>query len=601
MSSMHPGVASPLAGAVRASLVTLRPYQADLDRRIDAYWAEFPTNNICMVLPTGGGKTAVLAERMRKHLGASLAFAHRNELVVQLSMALARAGIRHRIIADDAVVRAIVKLHIEKFGVHFHYAQAQAGVGGALTLLGKQAKRAHGEWMGQVTFAIPDEAHHVLRDNTWGKVLALTPNARVLGPTAWPGRSDGKGIGAHAKGVFHTIIAGPSMPELVQMGYLTPLRIFCPPGDFRRSDLEVSKSTGEFTKDSTQTAIGRSSITGDAVDQYLAKVPGKTAFIFTPDVKNATLGAANFNARGIPAAVLDGKTETGLRMRTMAKFERREIKVIANVALFGEGTDIPNLDAVFMQDPTQSYCKFLQEAGRAARLSIDKAIFAHWETYTNEERRAFIAASDKPYGYLIDQVGNVKQHGLPGDRVDYSLDDRERGGKGRPDDVLPTKTCSACAGEYSAIKRACPYCDEVQVPASRKGPEFVDGDLYELDVEAMRALDLAVKLAQDAPSPPFGASPAIAQGMQNRHHEKMQARAALKETMDVWAGWRQSEGDESHEAMRRFYHQFGHDVMTAKTLTREDTAALNEKIRTVLTKSSVRSTVPFVYNEELPT
>jgi len=599
VTSLAPSVGSLLAGAVRASLVTMRPYQADLDRRITDYWAANPAHNICMVLPTGGGKTAILAERIRKHLGNSLTFAHRNELVCQLSMALARCGIRHRIIADEEVVRAIVKLQIEKFGVHFHYAAAQAGVGGALTLLGKKAQRAHGAWLAEVTLAIPDEAHHVLRDNTWGKVLAFTPKARVLGPTAWPGRSDGKGIGAHAKGVFHTIIAGPSMPELTRMGYLTPLRVFCPPGDFRRADLEVSKATGEFTAASTQAAVGKSSITGDAVEQYLAKVPGKTAFIFTPDVKNATLVASNFNARGIRAAMLSGETDTGVRLRTMAEFERREVKVVANVALFGEGTDIPNLDAVFMEDPTQSYCKFLQEAGRAARLSIDKAIFAHWETYTDEQRRAFIAASDKPYGFLIDQVGNVKQHGLPGHRTDYSLNDRERGGRAKPSDVMPTTTCMSCAGEYEATKRECPYCEKVQVPSSRKGPEFVDGDLYELDQETMLALEHTVKVAQDAPNT-FGLNAVAAAGQQNRHHEKMQARAALRETMALWGGWRQAQGDQSHEAMRRFYFQFGVDVMTALTLTRADTAALNEKIRTVLTNSSVRSSVAFVYNEELP-
>lgn len=599
MTSLAPSVGSLLAGAVRASLVTMRPYQADLDRRITDYWAANPTHNICMVLPTGGGKTAILAERIRKHLGNSLTFAHRNELVCQLSMALARCGIRHRIIADEEVVRAIIKLQIEKFGVHFHYAAAQAGVGGALTLLGKKAQRAHGAWLAEVTLAIPDEAHHVLRDNTWGKVLAFTPKARVLGPTAWPGRSDGKGIGAHAKGVFHTIIAGPSMPELTRMGYLTPLRVFCPPGDFRRADLEVSKTTGEFTAASTQAAVGKSSITGDAVEQYLAKVPGKTAFIFTPDVKNATLVASNFNARGIRAAMLSGETDTGVRLRTMAEFERREVKVVANVALFGEGTDIPNLDAVFMEDPTQSYCKFLQEAGRAARLSIDKAIFAHWETYTDEQRRAFIAASDKPYGFLIDQVGNVKQHGLPGHRTDYSLNDRERGGRAKPSDVMPTTTCMSCAGEYEATKRECPYCEKVQVPSSRKGPEFVDGDLYELDQETMLALEHTVKVAQDAPNT-FGLNAVAAAGQQNRHHEKMQARAALRETMALWGGWRQAQGDQSHEAMRRFYFQFGVDVMTALTLTRADTVNLNERLRTVLTNSSVRSSVAFVYNEELP-
>lgn len=599
MTSM-PSVANLITVGIRqAQDIVLRPYQDDLDRRIDAYWSLHPDHNICMVLPTGGGKTAIVAKRVQKHRGASLCIAHRNELVSQLSMALARSGIRHRILADEKVVRAIIKQQIEKFGTHFHYAAADAGVAGVMTLLGKRVQKEHGAWLAEVTLAIPDESHHVLRDNTWGKGLALTPKARVLGPTAWPGRTDGKGIGRHAHGVFDVIIAGPSMPELIRMGYLTPFRVFCPQGDFHREDLEVSKATGEFTKESTQAAVGRSSITGDVVKHYERIVPGKTAFVFTTDVKNAGIVSGNFNAAGIRSAVLDGTTEVGLRIKTMAAFERREYKVIANVALFGEGTDIPNLDASIMADPTQSYCKFLQEAGRAARLSIDPAIFAHWETYTDAERRAFIAASDKPFGYLIDHVGNVKQHGLPGARTDYSLDDRERGGRNKPADVMPTRMCSKCTGEYEAVHRSCPYCATVQVPSERSGPQFVDGDLFELDLSALQGLEKAVATANDLPPVPYGATPAMVQSSRNKHFEKLRTRAALKELKDVWAGWRQAEGDTASMAMRRFYFQFGIDVRTAETLNRADSQVLLDKIRAVLTKSSVRSSVPLVHNEEL--
>lgn len=598
--TVMPSVANLITSGIRqAQGITLRPYQVDLRRRIDAYWAANPDHNICMVLPTGGGKTAIVSDVVLNHRGASLCIAHRNELVSQLSMALARAGIRHRILADEKIVRAIIKLHIEKFCTHYHYASAQAGVAGVMTLLGKRVQKEHGAWLAEVTLAVPDECHHVLRDNTWGRGLALTPKARVLGPTAWPGRSDGKGIGRHAHGIFDVIIPGPSMPDLIRMGYLTPFRVFCPESDFHREDLEVSKATGEFTAASSSAAVSKSTITGDAVTHYHRLVPNKTAFVFTTDVKNAGVVATKFNADGVRAAVLDGTTDTDLRIKTMAAFERREYKVIANVALFGEGTDIPNLDASIMADPTRSYCKFLQEAGRASRLSIDPAIAAHWETYTNERRRAFIAASDKPFGYLIDMVGNVKQHGLPGARMDYSLDDRERGGKNKPADVMPTKMCSKCTGEYEAIHRACPYCATVQVPAQRSGPQFVDGDLFELDLSALQGLDKLVKEANDMPGVPYGATPAMIQSAANKHYEKLRTRAALKELKDVWAGWRQSEGDTASMAMRRFYHTFGVDVRTAETLNRADSQSLLEKIRTVLTRSSVRSSVPLVHNEEL--
>lgn len=594
-----PSVANLITGGIRrAHGIVLRPYQADLRRRIDAYWAANPDHNICMVLPTGGGKTAIVSDVVLNHRGFSLCIAHRNELVSQLSMALARSGIRHRILADEKIVRAIIKQQIEKFGTHYHYAAADAGVAGVNTLIGKRARKEHGAWLAEVTLAIPDECHHVLRENTWGKGLALVPKARVLGPTAWPGRSDGKGIGRHAHGVFDTIIAGPPMGDLIRMGYLTPFRVFCPQSDFHREDLEVNKA-GEFTATSSAAAVSKSTITGDAVKHYHRLVSGKTAFVFTTDVKNAGVIANKFNADGVRAAVLDGETDVGIRIKTMAAFERREYKVIANVALFGEGTDIPNLDASIMADPTQSYCKFLQEAGRAARLSIAPAIAAHWDSYTDEQRRSFIAASDKPFGYLIDMVGNVKQHGLPGARTDYSLDDRERGGKNKPADVMPTKMCAKCTAEYEAVHRACPYCAEVAVPAQRSGPQFVDGDLFELDLSALQGLDKAVKEANDLPAVPYGATPATVQSSRNKHYEKLRTRAAFKELRDVWAGWRQAEGDTASMAMRRFFFTFGVDVRTAETLNRADTQVLLDKVRTVLTKSSVRSSVPLVHNEEL--
>lgn len=600
MISAHPGVITPTAAAIKGVLrVKLRPYQSELEAKVWHEWALSPKANVCMQLATGGGKTRIIGSIVYKHQGAAICIAHRNELVGQLSMALAECGVRHRIIADEKVVRAIVKHQIEKLGTHFHYASASCAVAGAQTLLGKRAMREHGQWFSQVTLQVHDEAHHVLKENTWGRAAALFPNARMLGPTATPERSDGKGLGRHADGLFDVLVQGPSMGDLIRMGYLTPYRIFCPPGDFRRADLEVSKSTGDFTAESIKAATRRSTITGDVVKSYRQFIPGKLAFTFAADLETARIIAGNFNAEGVKAAVLDGNTEVGLRINTIRAFGRREVLNIVNCQLFGEGTDVPNLDGISMTAPTESFPKFAQEFGRPLRLSIADDIYRKWETYTDEQRRAFIAASDKPYAFIIDHVGNVKRHGLPDARVHWSLDRRERGGKNRPDDVMPTKTCSNCTGEYEAIYRACPYCGAVPVPASRSALEFVDGDLMELDAATLAAMRGAAALDNDAPSV-AGLPGYIAASHQKKHGEKMQARARLKETMALWAGWRQAQGDTRSMAQRRFYHQFGSDVLTVLTFKRAETDALNDKLRSVLTRASVRSTVPLVYNEELP-
>lgn len=595
-----PSVASRLTGAIKGTLrIVLRPYQAELKAKIDAHWLLHPHDNVCMQLATGGGKTRIIAALVHEHNGAAICIAHRNELVGQLSMALAECGVRHRIIADEKIRTLIIRQHIEKLGTHFCYDAATVAVAGAQTLLGKRAFREHGGWFEQVTFQVHDEAHHVLKDNTWGKAAALFPNARMLGPTATPERSDGKGLGRHADGLFDVLIQGPSMADLIRMGYLTPYRIFTVRGDFSRENLDVSKSTGDFTKESVKAETKRSTITGDVVVSYNRFVPGKLAFTFAVDVETATLIANNYKSAGIAAEVLTGETDVGRRNNTLRAFAQRKVFNIVNCQLFGEGTDVPNLDAVIMTAATESFPKFAQEFGRPLRLSIETSIYQHWETYTDEQRRAFIAASDKPFAFIIDHVGNVKRHGLPDARTRWSLDRRERGGGKRPDDVMPTLTCGSCASEYEAHHPACPFCQIKPIPAARSAPAFVDGDLYELDAETLARMRGEMLQANDAPTIPFGAGSIIAAGIQNKHHEKMQARARLKETMDLWAGWRQSLGDTPSMAMRRFWHQFGLDVMSAQIMNRAESDTLNGKLRSVLTASSVRSTVPLVHNGEL--
>ena len=593
---------SHLSAAIKtALLIKLRPYQEQLKADVYHQWQLNPMANVCMQCPTGGGKTRIVASIVHEHTGAAICIAHRNELVSQLSMALAECGVRHRIIADEKVRRAIIKYQIEKLGQHYYWDAAPVAVAGAQTLLGKKAMREHGKWFEQVTLQVHDEAHHVLRDNTWGRAAALFPNAKMLGPTATPERSDGKGLGRWADGLFDVLVQGPSMGDLIRMGYLTPYRIFCPPGDFRRGDLDVSKSSGDFTKESVLAATARSTITGDVVREYLKIAPGKQWMTFAINVETAETIAANYRESGVAAEALDGTTETGRRINCLRDFGNRRLQQIVNCQLFGEGTDVPILDGISMTAPTESFPKYAQEFGRPLRLSIERSIYQHWETYTDEQRRAYIAASDKPWAYIVDHVGNVKRHGLPDARNTWSLDRRERGGRDRPADVMPTVTCAKCTAEYEAVHRQCPLCKEVRQPAERSAPKFVDGDLYELDEATLAALRGEVAKANDAPAMPWGATAATMQSIQNKHFEKLQARARLQETIDLWAGWRLHAGDTPSMAMRRFWFQFGTDVESVKLLNRADSDALNDKMRSYLTKSSVRSSVPFTYNEELPT
>jgi len=164
---------------------------------------------VLLQLPTGGGKTVILARIIRETAGAVCAIAHRRELVSQISLALAREGVRHRVIGPREVVQFCARYHVEETGRSYYDASSAVAVASVDTLVAREADlRA---WASSVRLWVQDEAHHVLTGNKWGLAAAMFPQARGLGVTATPGRADGRGLGRHADGVFDALVSGPGM------------------------------------------------------------------------------------------------------------------------------------------------------------------------------------------------------------------------------------------------------------------------------------------------------------------------------------------------------------------------------------------------------
>ena len=187
-----------------------RPYQISLDSEIDTAYM-FGASNVLATLDCGGGKTAIFAHRMANCPDACVAIAHRQELVGQMSLTLAKYGVRHRIIGPINVIRTIIQLHVHVLGKDFYDAGSKRAVAGVDTLISwskPESKHYYAlmKWAVQVREWVCDEAHHLLRDNKWGIAVALFPNARGLGVTATAERADGKGLGRHADGVFDVMV-----------------------------------------------------------------------------------------------------------------------------------------------------------------------------------------------------------------------------------------------------------------------------------------------------------------------------------------------------------------------------------------------------------
>jgi len=553
-----------------------RQYQIDLDRNIFDQW-DSGIQNVCAVLATGGGKTHIFTGIMQKFIeglrpqyaGPACAIAHRQELVSQTSLTLARRGIRHRIVAPKAIIKHCVRLHIAHTGADYYNPRADASVAGVDTII--RRKSDLGNYFKTVRLWVQDEGHHVLRTNKWGKAVELFPNALGLGVTATFIRTDGKGLGRTAQGVFDSVVEGPSMRELISLGYLTDYRIYAPVAELDLTDNDISSSTGDYIQARTAEAVANSSlllgsngaIHGDIVSHYLRFAPGERGVTFVPTVKIAAEVSAQYNSAGVPSEVISAKTPDNIRTAAVQRLADGQLKQLVNVDIFCEGFDLPAIEVVSMARPTESYSLYAQQFGRALR-----------------------PCEGKTHAKIIDHVGNVERHRLPDVPRVWPLLPRPRGHRSANTGVTPVRNCvnPECVAPYERHFPACPYCGTEPVPSDRSDPKFVDGDLTELDPETLRRmrgevekmnLDPEIYRAQLASQnvPTIGQMANV-----KRHRSNQDAQTVLREMIALWAGWQRTLERSDRESYRRFYHKFGIDVMSAQALKRKDAEQLTIQV-----------------------
>ncbi len=527
----------------------LRPYQIDLKERIIDAWRS-GARNILAVSPTGSGKTHLKSDIIKTLDKVTCCIAHRQELVVQISESLASFDIPHRVIASNQVVRFCAQRHSRLFGRSFVNHNATVAVAGVQTLLRRSDRLT--QFLNRVELWDIDEGHHCLEDNQWGKATALFPRAIGLGVTATPLRCDRKAL----DGVFDTMIVGPSMRELIDQGHLSEYRIFCPPQSLNMSAIRTSQGSGEFVQKDVLRETRSSQITGDVVQHYLRIAPGLRGLTFAVDVQSATDIASAYNEAGVPAAVVSAKTPDNIRVDYLDRLARGDLLQLVNVDLFGEGMDCPALEVVTMARPTQSYGLYVQQFGRVLRT--------------------FEGKTD---GIVIDHVGNVVRHGLPDTPRAWSLAAPEGRRAKRDNDAIPLTTCVECFRPYERVKPRCPYCGHSPVPASRSGPEHVDGDLIELDPATLAQMRNDVARIDGEPMVPRNADHATVRSIINKWKARQTAQTDLRNTIASWAGkWKHGHNESDSEIQRRFFLTFGVDVLSAQSLGTRDAESLNERI-----------------------
>ncbi len=415
--------------------LSLRPYQLDLIERTRQAMRQ-RARRICIQLPTGGGKTVLIAQMLATaaQRGKRAWFCvHRKELLEQsVETFIEAADIHTGIVAAGYPSSPLAPVQVC-----------------SVQSLARRMDR-----LTRPDLLVWDECHH-LASRTWSDTAKAFPEAIHIGLTATPQRLDGKGLGAY----FDTLIEGPTTAQLIAQGWLSPYKFYAP----SHANLAgVHRVAGDYNKRELAGAMEQSSVVGDALSHYRQHCDGGRALVFAWSIEASERIAAQFVAAGIAAQHVDGETPKAARTAAMKGFRYGDVRVLCNVDLFGEGLDVPDCDAIFLLRPTQSLGLYLQQCGRGLR-----------------------PATNKSYVRIFDHANHWERHGLPDDDRRWSLTGATK--NGREEMVTGVKRCASCFGVTRPSARVCPYCGAAFVRQARE-VEQVDGELQETALDELRVL-----------------------------------------------------------------------------------------------------------------
>lgn len=532
--------------------LSLRPYQ---HRGLDEIRFEYKSKRRrpLYVLPTGGGKTvcyAAIAEGAAARGKRVLILEHRKELIRQASTAIARLGLRHQVVCPPEKLAGIRKAHINAVGMPMLDPRGHVAVASVQTLAVRM------DWLEEFDpdIIIIDEAHHAVA-GTWARIIAACPRALLLGVTATPVRTNGQGLGD----VFDCMVLGPTMKELIADGYLLPPRVVAPP---LKVDLsKVRKRGGDLDADQqAELMMADREITGDAIEHYNRLAPGRPAIVFCANLKHAESVAADFRAAGWRFQVIHGGMLDTERDGLIEQLADGRLHGLVNKDLISEGTDIPVAEVCILLRLTESESWYLQATGRVLR----PVYAAGYDLSDLDGRMAAIEASGKPYGLVIDHVGNsgriidgefVPRHGLPHDDRDWTLEGRKkRKRKGQQEEAIEAATqCPSCYAVHDPAP-ACPACGHTYKVRAIAPPKQVDGTL--VDVESEGVIRRQQRQAQGAART---IDQLVAQGMtEGRARHILEARAEkermqrqLRDLAERWYG----EAGHADVPLQRALHQ----------------------------------------------
>ena len=337
----------------------LRDYQIDICSRVSEAFEHH--RSVMVQMPTGTGKTVVLAELVKrlkmKNEGLKiLIVAHRRELVEQIKATIKRMKMDSRNITVESI--QTISRRID-----------------ALDFI--------------PSLVVIDEAHHALA-KTYKMMWDAWPDARFLGLTATPCRLNGKGF----TDLFDVLVQSWDIPSFIKEKWLSLY------------DFVSIKSDGVTQRliDSLQKRGADGDYQNKEMDMLLNKRPSierlyqsfeeygkdRKGIVYAINISHAKKIMELYQEHGIKAVAIDSKTPAAQRQADIEAFKNGDIQVLVNVDIFSEGFDCPDVEFVQLARPTLSLAKYLQMVGRGLRV-----------------------AKGKKNCVIIDNVGLYRVFGLP--------------------------------------------------------------------------------------------------------------------------------------------------------------------------------------------
>lgn len=389
----------------------LRDYQ---QQACDQTWAWLNANkegNPILVLPTGAGKSHVVAELSRAAVedwGARvLMLTHVKELVEQNAEKMRKAwpnaplGIFSASLGRREATEPIV------FGT-------VGSVHNALRAIGPRH------------LLIIDECHLVNHKNE-GRYRQIMEQlgCRTVGLTATPWRT-GHGSMLAEPTVWNELIEPTSIADLANRGFLCRL-------NSKNTDLNVSADgvsvrAGDFVEAELDRLVNTVENNTGAVAEIIRRGQDRRHWlVFAVSVDHARHLADQFKARGVAAGVVTGDMPKTERRETIEAFKRGDLRVVVNVNVLSTGFDFPGIDLIAFLRPTQSVVLYVQQAGRGLRPAEGKADCL-----------------------VLDFVGNIKRNGDIFDPAFWRTVEQAGSGRScdkesnRGDGVVPMRQCRFC-------------------------------------------------------------------------------------------------------------------------------------------------------------